>query len=321
MKLRTQVDTEPFEYRLDHSKRGLVLGSCFAQNIGARMRAGKMPIVINPFGVLFNPASICSALDDLSSERIFTESDLLRSGDLHVSLAHHSSLCSTESSITLQNINSARETGSAALQCADYIVITLGTAWVYEYRSTGRIVSNCHKLPARDFVRRRLSVSEIVEMFERQLMSALRGKKIIFTVSPIRHLSDGMEQNQLSKSTLILSVHSLCEKYKECCYFPSYEIMMDDLRDYRFYERDMVHPSEVAIDYIWESFCSNCIAPASMALFERLDTIRTAMAHRPLNPQSPNHIEFRKQMLNSIIQLKSDYKNLDFDQETGFFSK
>lgn len=241
MEFRTPVHIAPFGFRIGHSHKGLLVGSCFADRIGRIMRNHKLPVTVNPFGTLFNPASIAATLKRLEEHRSYDAGDLTRYEERWISFDHHGAFDGSDCKQTLRRINEALETGAEALRTADYAILTLGTAWVYELRDTGRIVANCHKLPAAMFRRRRMSASEIVETLGEAITRFLPGRKTILTVSPVRHLGDGATENTLSKSTLILAAHALTESLPDCRYFPAYEILMDDLRDYRFYELSLIH--------------------------------------------------------------------------------
>lgn len=184
---------------------------------------------------------------------------------------------------------SATETGARALQSADYLILTLGTAWIYRLKSNERIVCNCHKQPAAHFIRERLSAETIVEQFALLAEGCLRNKRILWSVSPVRHIGDGLIDNAWSKAILLDAVHRIVERFPNNEYFPSFEIVNDDLRDYRFYDKDMVHPSELAVDYIWEQFQESHISHEARTLFKRIEALHRAMAHRPFNPDSPAH--------------------------------
>ena len=283
------------------------------------MKRYKLPVVFNPFGILFNPASVARTLARLDSGKLYEADDLTRSGDLWVSFDHHGSLASVDRDEALKTINQAVRYGARVLREAGYLILTLGTAWVYQLRETGEIVCNCHKRPAGEFLRRRLSVDEVVGVFAPLLEGPLKDKPIIWTVSPVRHLGDGLPENALSKSTLIVAVHRLIERYPQCCYFPAFEIMTDDLRDYRFYEKDMAHPSEVAVDYIWEQFCDAALDPSCTGMFRKIDALNRALAHRPLNPESPAYRAFRLRQASEVRSLQQAYPDLDFSRELNFF--
>lgn len=285
------------------------------------MLQAKLPVTVNPFGILFNPASIASTIERLQTGVPFSENDLILSGDLWVSLAHHGRFSSSDKTQTLEQINQALRQGSEAIAQADYLILTLGTAWVYRYKQTGKIVANCHKLPASAFERFRLEAEEIVTLLEKALQPYLNNKYVLLTVSPVRHLGDGLVENQLSKSTLIVAAARLQERHPDTvCYFPAYEILMDELRDYRFYQPDMAHPSDVAVQYVWERFSETALSPTCRTILQRIDALNRAMEHRPINPHSEAHRQFRARMKAEAEQLQAEFPYLDFSTETTHFT-
>jgi hypothetical protein len=321
MEFRTIVDPPGYPFRIGYEQQSLLIGSCFAGAMGERLARRKMPVTVNPFGVVYNPASIVRTLERLETGTPFDEEDLREHDGLWFSFSHHGSFASPNKNEALARINASVEAGHRALQQAETLIITQGTAWIYELAEGGGIVNNCHKLPASAFRRRRLSEKEItgcfVRLFERPLY---RKKNILLTVSPIRHLKDGLIENQLSKATLLVAAHRLAEMFGHVHYFPAYEILMDDLRDYRFYERDRVHPSEEAVDYVWERFCSALVDPASQRLFRRVEKIRAACDHRPFHPDTARYRSFRNAMLAEIVELKGEFPKLDLSEELAYFS-
>ena len=322
MEFRTILDIPPYPFRIGHEQSGLLIGSCFATAVGERLASMKMPVNVNPFGIVYNPMSVIQTLEAIEKGTQFTERDLIEHNGFWFSLLHHGSFASPGKQFALSYINESVKKGMIALENADYLILTLGTAWVYELAETGKIVNNCHKLPARDFRRRRLGVDEIVSGFHRLFEKPLyRDKKIILTVSPIRHLKDGLPENQLSKATLLVAVHQLAEQFEQVFYFPSYEILMDDLRDYRFYDRDMVHPSVTALDYVWERFRDTFIEEDSRKLFKRIEKINAVRAHRPFNPDAAQHQAFKNAMLAEITELRGQYPGIDFSEESIYFSE
>lgn len=321
MQFRTTISIEPFDFRIGYAFPGMFVGSCFARNIAERMKRLKFPVCENPFGILFNPASIANMFGRLEEERLFGPEELVRSGELWVSMEHHGRFSAPDADDTLRNVNESVSYGAQCLAASQYVVITLGTAWVYEYTETGIIAGNCHKLPADMFSRRRLSVGEIEALFEKPLRGCLKDKKVIFTVSPIRHIKDGLEENQLSKSTLIVAVHNIIERHANCSYFPAYEIMNDDLRDYRFYDADMVHPSSVAVDYIWEMFMGAVMDAGTIELSKRVERVVTAFGHRPLNPESASYRQFCEKTFRQIRQIVSEHPEIDLNQEIEYFTR
>ncbi len=317
MKLRTEIDIEQFNEKIDYSSRIFTIGSCFAQRIGAAMSRAKFRSTVNPTGTLFNPMSVCSSIERLSTKRFVAEEEL-REGDLGwYHLDFHSSLSAPTKHQTLQQINHAIERGHEAIRSADWVVITLGTSWVYRSIESGELVANCHKLPARYFRRERISVAEIVERLSKTIDNHLNNKNVILTVSPIRHIADGLSENSLSKATLRLAIDELEHTYNNIVYFPSYEILIDDLRDYRFYAQDMVHPSDVAVEYIWELFCEAALSSKAKELMPRVMKVVKAREHRPINPTSDAHKLLCQAQLRAIDQLSQ----VDMSEEKRYFKE
>lgn len=317
MDFRIPVDIPETSFRIGPSQRGLVLGSCFAQHIGGWLRDGKLPVCVNPFGVLYNPAGIAQALERLASGRPFAKDELFEYNGLWHSFAHHGDYSGPDKKTTLANINHALTDGATALKRADYLMLTLGTAWVYGRQ--GRVVANCHKLPAREFTRRRLSVAETVETLAEQI-GRWPEKQIVLTVSPVIHRGDGLVENQLSKSALIVAAHELASLFPgRVHYFPAYEIVTGELRDYRFYAEDMCHPSSRAVEYVCERFVASMLAPEAVEQIAEVGELKRAMAHRPLRPGSPEYTRFRAKMRQKAESLQQRYKNADFSEELRFF--
>ena len=256
MKLQTIVDIKPSEWKIGYEDRILMLGSCFSDEIGEQMAQRYLHVTCNPFGTLYNPLSIAQALT-------MTEMpELIEHDGLWHAMSHHGCFSRADRNEAESAVTASIETMQKALKEATVVVVTFGTAWIYE--KEGEIVGNCHKLPESCFTRRRLTVEEIVDAWK-PILAQYPDKKWLFTVSPIRHIRDGLHENQLSKATLLQAVEELgkCEnvKMRKCHYFPSYEIMLDELRDYRFYADDLVHPSSLAVNYIWERFVDTFCTP------------------------------------------------------------
>lgn len=264
MKLQTGVEVGISPIGISLSDRICILGSCFADNMGEKMRQRGFSVCVNPFGTLYNPVSVFNAVERLSTGEKFTENDCVEMGSgagLTCSFSHHTKAARKTKEEFLRDANASLEAASAFWRKCNKVVITFGSAWVYSYKATGFIVSNCLKRPAEEFVRERLSKESIFDRLER-ISAANPDKEFFLTVSPIRHLSDGAFGNSLSKASLLLAVSELCTAYPlRCVYFPAFEIMIDELRDYRFYAEDMVHPSQQAVDYIWERFCEFAMDP------------------------------------------------------------
>ena len=317
MDFRISAKIPDYPFRIGPSQRGLVLGSCFAAHVGGWLRDGKMPVSVNPFGVQYNPTSIVRTLDRLVSGQPFGEDELFEHDGLWHSPLHHGDFSGPDKKTVLERIERARIDGAGALEKADYLLLTFGTAWVYERQ--GRVVANCHKLPASTFTRRRMTVAETVELLAERIASrpALR---VILTLSPVLHRGDGLTENQLSKSSLIVAAHELTDRFPEQVhYFPAYEIVTGELRDYRFYADDMCHPSPQAVAYVRERFAETLLSPDAAELIAAAGELKKAMAHRPLHPDSPQYARFRAGMRQKAESLQQRYKNADFGEELRFF--
>jgi len=326
MSFLTEIQIPEFPWKMDYSKSMMFFGSCFSENIGQKMLDLKFKVDMNPFGILYNPESIANSLRLLINKKVFTEEDLFFEQGLWNSFYHHSRFSNTDSNVALETINNRISSSAEFLKTVDYLVITFGTSWVYELIKTGKIVSNCHKVPAAEFKRYRLGVYEITETY-RDLLEDLwkfnPALKIIFTVSPIRHWKDGAIENQVSKATLLLAIDRLKTGFGEnvCGYFPSYELMMDELRDYRFYAEDMLHLSPVAVDYIFERFSKTMISKESANLFKDIIKIRKAVLHRPVSPETAKFKQFIQQSLFLVVDLNDQFPFIDFSSERNYFEQ
>jgi hypothetical protein len=317
-KFRTIVEFPGSGEKMGYNSRCLFMGSCFTEEIGGRMLSHKFPVMINPFGTLFNPASICDNLEMLLEGKVFSKDDLFMHNGMWFSFSHYTGFDRPDQQECLSIVNKSLQAASSWIRQCNYILITLGTAWTFIYNATGKLVANCHKLPSADFTRKLLDPEEICERYD-HLLTALKkinpGARIIFTVSPVRHLKDGAVNNQLSKSILLLSIHRLMKKHPTVSYFPAYEIFMDELRDYRFYAADMLHPSETGSSYVWERFCDSWIDEASKNIMAGVTAILKALAHRPGQTDLPNLKRFSENLLKQINQLTLSNPNLNFNPE------
>lgn len=315
MTFRTEIDIAPFPFGIDHSTHLFTIGSCFAERVTERLRRAKFRVESSPTGILFNPASIASTLTAYA-EGAEPDATLLveRDGEW-VSMMSHSILSRKSREEALSALEEAYAEGGRALREADVVIVTLGTAYVYALPD-GRVVANCHKQPQSRFVRRMLSVEEIVALFEPLLCGALRDKQVIFTVSPVRHIGDGLADNSLSKATLRVAVDRVCRAFDNVHYFPAYECVMDDLRDYRFYASDMVHPSEQAVEYVWDKFVRCALSESAQRLLPQVQRVVAAAAHRPKNPDSKEFADFCRHNLALIERMRE----VDFSKEEGYFS-
>lgn len=320
MDFRTMVELPQHLPPITHTGPLLLMGSCFAENMGSLLTENKFRIDVNPFGILYNPSSISAALHEIREGKIYREEDLFLDKGYWHSLMHHGVFSTPTREETLRNINARLQQVHMVVQELDWLILTWGTAYVYEQKETGRIVSNCHKLPEAHFNRRLLSLDEIVEEYT-SLINELTARnprlKILFTVSPIRHIRDGMHANQLSKSTLLLAIDRLQQLFpQKVFYFPSYEIVLDELRDYRFYADDMLHPSPLAVRYLWERFSDTLFGTETQQVMAAIKELRQGLAHKPFHPESGAYKSFLEQIVLKIERLNRKYPYLDFQKET-----
>lgn len=312
MEFRTKVPIHLQEPKIGYSSKVLLLGSCFVENIGKKLESFKFENSLNPFGILFHPAAILDFLRNVLEKKQFSEEDVFHHNETWHFFGAHSDLNSSEKKEILNRLNSAVENTREFLKRATHVLITPGTAWGYRYLETGKVVANCHKVPQQKFDKELLEVKEdllaTVEIIGKLSPSAA----IIFTISPIRHLKDGFIENQRSKAKLISGVHDVLSETAQTHYFPSYEIMMDELRDYRFYAGDMLHPNSIAVDYIWEKFSESWISSEARQVMKRVDGIQKGLSHRPFNEASTAHQKFLQDLQEKIRQLQTEYPHIRF---------
>lgn len=314
---RTTFNINPSENQFSHLNSFLLMGSCFSKNIGSKLKEAKFDTLCNPFGISYNPISIHQQLQPNFEASISELEGIYFSHDLHSDQNQQS-----ESEFLL-NFNNQKNRLNKQLKNQPNLIITYGTSWVYELISEKKIVNNCQKIPSRIFTKRLLSVEEIVESWNK-LATLLKTNypkiNVIFTISPVRHLKDGFHENQLSKSTLMLAINKICSSAENCSYFPSYELVIDDLRDYRFFTDDMIHPNEQAIEYIWNFFTQTYFSPATLQLLQQIKKLNTSLQHRAFQPDSAKHQRF-------LLNLKSKIKafqlanNLDFEEEINYLKR
>jgi len=309
----TAVNIDSSTFKINYHHRVMTLGSCFAENIGRRLHDAYFFSDVNPFGVLYNPVSIANSMEIVLKNIQFSPTDIFQAKSLWQSFSHSSFFSDISAEACLQKINTRLEIAKEFLKETDFLLITFGTAWVFEDKQSGRVVSNCHKLPANQFVRRRLTVQEIVEVYAdliQRLQVQFPNLKLIFSVSPIRHFKDGAHENNISKSTLILAIEALQKQFPQLDYFPAYEIMMDELRDYRYYASDMLHPSEVAVDYIWKRFSETYFDAETLQIKKELEQLARDLEHRPLHNKSEDFLIFQAKLEKRKVELKSKYSFL-----------
>lgn len=318
MKLQTQIPFSKAQHPIEYRSRILLLGSCFAENIGKKLDYFKFRNLTNPFGILFHPAAIEKLIRRSVQRQDYGESGIFFHNERWHSFDAHSDLSDISKENLLQKLNDTLRVTREQLQTASHIILTLGTAWTYRNRKTGDLVANCHKVPQSEFSKELLSVGDIEKSLSNsldQIRSINKNAQVIFTVSPVRHIKDGFIENQRSKAHLIAAVHQLLEKHKSTIstsYFESYELMMDELRDYRFYADDMVHPNPLAIDYIWERFAEVWISETAYPIMQKVHTVQKGLLHRPFNPESGQHREFLRSLGDKIDFLESEYPFMRF---------
>lgn len=316
IKFRTEISPPKSSFQLNHSDSVVLSGSCFSDHIGLKLGENKFEISSNPLGISYNPISLHKLffkLDELNWE--MAPSAAYSSPYLH---SDYNGLNLTECQLNYESAFSKQE---QHLKNSNTIFITYGTAYVHELKSNNTIVNNCHKRDASLFQKRLLAIDEIVDSWN-QTYSQLKSKfqkdfQFIFTLSPVRHMKDGFHENQLSKSTLKLAIEEICQQYENCSYFPAYELLLDDLRDYRYYDKDLLHPNEMAIDYIWNKFSQSYFSPETLEVNNQIQKIRRSLQHRPFIEQSLQHVKF----LNSLIQkMEFIQKNhqIDYSKELKF---
>jgi hypothetical protein len=281
--------------------------------------------LVNPFGILYNPESIHTSISRILAKQTFMESEIFEHEGGWKSFYHHSRFAYSSSDLFLKNANEKLEEASDFLYTTDFLIITFGTAWVYRLKESGKTVSNCHKLPASLFVREKLTPEAIVSMYTellRKLFEVRPEMQVIFTVSPIRHWKDGAHENQLSKATLLLAIEQLQQLFpSSVIYFPAYEIVLDELRDYRFYTEDMIHPNEIAVNYIWERFSDCFFSEETTKRIAEIQKLVLATQHRPFQPESEAFRRFVDKNLVLLEETKRKYPNLDFGAEREYFER
>jgi hypothetical protein len=321
---RTVLDAVKSNDEIAHQNKLLSMGSCFSENIGERLLDYKFSVIVNPYGILFNPVAIAQSLRQIIDHRQFSESDIFYYNQRWQSFFHHGRFANVDKAVCLNDINTGIEQTHQHVQNLDYLMLTLGTANVFIHKKSNQIVANCHKVASSEFERKRLNINEITAAFEPifdQLKTINPNLKIIFTVSPVRHIRDGLVENQRSKATLLLAVDKLVKKYDFVSYFPAYELVLDDLRDYRFFKDDMIHPSKLAIDYVWDYFTKTYFSEKTSELNRQMDKVIQAKNHRPFEERSESHQKFIQNQIQKIHQLEKQFSFLDFEKELNWFNE
>ncbi len=316
MQFRTVIPIETSKSSIDYDASIVSFGSCFADNMGSKLDYFKFRNITNPFGIIFNPVSIEQLILRIISRSYFTESDLFFHQELWHCFEVHSEFSSPNAVELLDRLNSLLDTSYKNICQATHVFLTYGTSWVYREKNTQKLVANCHKVPQNQFDKEILSVSTVETSIQNtlDLLHKINPNcTILVTVSPVRHSKDGFVENQRSKAHLITAIHSLLEKENsQVHYFPSYEIVMDELRDYRFYAEDLLHPNSVAIDYIWQRFKETQISNAYYGTMEAVENIQKGLAHRPFNPDTASHQKFLGTLNQKIISLQEQFPHIQF---------
>lgn len=322
MEFRTKTEIPVLPGLIDYDSHLMLTGSCFANEIGKHFLLGKMDAMVNPSGILYNPASTAHAIELMISDRAYTLDDIHFHDNRYLSFDHDTGFSSVSRDECLDRVNSSLTKARSFLRKTSVLFVTFGTARVFRWKKDNRLVANCHKIPASDFSRHLLKAGDITVMWE-GLIDRLRlfnkDIKIIFTISPVRHLKDGAHGNQVSKSVLFAAIDQLLANDKRLAYFPSYEIMIDELRDYRFYKKDMIHPSDIAVEYIWERLRESCFSPGTEEIYKRLVKISEARRHIIAGDDPVALVRFKESMLTRISSLKNDYPFIDLGEEEEYF--
>ena len=318
MQFTTPIPIQKSNFQIDYNSKIVSLGSCFAVNMGEKFDYFKFQNSINPFGILFHPLALEKMISKAISEENFTEKDVFFHNERWHSFDVHSDLSASDKELFLENLNRNLKSFRSDLAQSSHVIITLGTAWVYQNLNSEEVVANCHKVPQKEFKKELLSVETIKISLEKMIdvISKVNPKaKIIFTISPVRHIKDGFVENQWSKANLVSALQQTLQS--EHCklntdYFPSYEIMMDELRDYRFYAEDMIHPSQIAVDYIWKRFAETWISEETLPVMQEVENIQKGLHHRPFNNESEQHLLFLTKLQQRIAVLERQFPFMKF---------
>jgi hypothetical protein len=322
MQLNYQLSLKPSSVKIKHQSQIVLMGSCFSENIGEMLSESKFSTYINPHGITFNPLSIAESLKDILSIKKYSKEDVFESDEAWFSWKHHSKIWGDEKDTFLEKLNQINQDSLEALREADYLIITLGTSFYYELKDLGLLVNNCHKQPSYLFNKKMAEPNTIIKKFRESfdLLKSTNPKiKIIFTISPVRHLKEGAFENNISKAQLFSAVGELLKIYPDSVYFPAYEIVMDELRDYRFYEKDLVHPNELAIDIIWERFSDTFFNEETKGIIKKISTVKRSIDHKLFRPKSSKSINFIKSSKKVIEELEKTYPFLKFEEEKNYF--
>ncbi|MGC4129182.1 MAG: GSCFA domain-containing protein [Bergeyella sp.] len=307
MKFRTEVEIKISDKKIEPEDKIFSVGSCFATEISGLLSEGQLQTVSNPFGTIFNPHSVNIAVKRLHDSDFYTEEDLIVYNNDYISLEHHTDFDFPYAHRTLEKINSEIEKANLFLQQTNWVFITYGTSFIYEFLPKNQLVANCHKIPQKFFEKRMLSTDEIIASIQETILNLKdicpEGVQILFTVSPVRHTKDGISENLWSKSRLINALHEVVHELDYCHYLPVYEILMDDLRDYRFYKDDLIHPNSQAVNYIFEKFGNAYFSQETKDFITENFKINQALNHRTSDKNNAKYVKFM-QNINERIEVQ-----------------
>ena len=315
MKFQTTIPIKKSDFLIDYSSKLVSLGSCFAENMGDKFDYFKFSTITNPFGIIFNPISLEKIIIRSIHKKYFTKKDIFFHNEAWHCFEVHSELSNPNKTEFLTTLNQLIDITNGHLEKVTHCLITLGTSWVYKHIESDALVANCHKVSQKQFVKELLSVADIEASLKRivsEIQVVNPNCKFIFTISPVRHSKDGFVENNVSKSHLITALYHFLSNATSSIYFPSYEIMMDELRDYRFYAEDMLHPNQTAIDYIWMKFSENYINEVEFETMQHVSEIQKALSHIPFNPNSESHIKFQDNLKQKINAIVAKYPEMQF---------
>lgn len=323
MKFFADINIKPLQPYISYTDKLLLTGSCFTEHIGNYLMDVKFNVLQNPNGILFDPISVCSSLVSYIQNKQYIQQDLFYLNESWHSWQHHSRFSNPDAAICLENINASQNLAHKFLKDADWLIITLGSSFSYKLADSLQHVANCHKAPAQTFIKHMCTIEETVTALDgtiHQLFHFNNKLKIIFTISPVRHLRDGVVENNRSKARLIEAVHHLVNKFEKLYYFPAYELVIDVLRDYRFYDVDLAHPNYAATQFVLEKFSENCFDESTRKLSEEIKKLTIAANHKPFNAASQQHKQFLQVQLEKTKQLQAQYSFLNFTKELAYFS-
>lgn len=318
-----QLNITPLPKQISHNSKILLTGSCFAEHIADKLQEHKFDVLSNRHGVIYNPYSIVESLNSYIEGKMYNDEDLFHLNEIWNSWEHHTRFSHIDKEEALRSINHSQGTASHFIREATHIIISLGTAFYHSLKESGKIVSNNHKAPSQWFDKKLAETNDIVNLFTatiHKIKNVNPGVHFIFTVSPVRHIREGLVENNRSKGRLLDAVHAICEQNERAYYFPSYELVTDVLRDYRYFKDDMVHPDSKAVDYVWKQFINVSMNDDTKSLLSKIEDINTASLHRPRFPETEQHRKFKKSYADKVAALQQQYPYLDWTEENNYFN-